>query len=435
MEVYGLTGGIGSGKSTVAAMLEEYGIPVVSADELSRMVVAPGSPGLADVVEVFGPEVLDEHGELDRKKMGRIVFTTTEKRRQLEAILHPRIRERYEQVLDALEKAGHPVMVYEVPLLFEKKLDQQDEMKAVILVTATADTRIARVKDRDSLTTDEVLARMRAQIPEHEKRERADYIIHNDGDVDDLRREVEYLVSRFLRIPPRADLREASIDEVIEEIEPELELDESEIDTLSPEEVIEEPTAPLETEPAAAPGQAPRGWVEAAQAQPPAQARPPVQGPPSMQAQPGAPTPVQTQPTTRLRAKPAIETPELEVELQPAAARGSARPKSSTSGASWIPAGPTPAPGPALDPAPVPVAQAQPSAPVPPAVSSAPHAAPPAAPSPPKATAPEPGGQPGAGKRGPRQRMGTMPQLSAPEITQALGKELSERQGGEESST
>src|SRR5690606_13848868 len=202
---YGLTGGIGSGKSTVAALLEEYGIPVVSADELSRMVVAPGSAGLADVVDAFGPEVLDDKGELDRKKMGRIVFTTPERRRQLEAILHPRIRERYEQVPDALEKAGHPVMIYEVPLLFEKKLEQQDEMKAVILVTATAETRIARVKDRDSLTTDEVLARMSAQMPEHEKRERADYIIHNDGDLDDLRREVEYLMSRFLRIAPRGE--------------------------------------------------------------------------------------------------------------------------------------------------------------------------------------------------------------------------------------
>jgi dephospho-CoA kinase len=240
MEVYGLTGGIGSGKSTVAEMLEEYGIPVVSADELSRLVVAPGSSGLADVVDKFGSEVLDDKGELDRKKMGQIVFTTPERRRQLEAILHPRIRERYEQVLDALEKAGHSVMVYEVPLLFEKKLDQQDEMKGVILVTATNETRIARVRARDALTTDDVLARMRAQMPEQEKRARADYIIHNDGDLDDLRREVEYLISRFLRLPPRAE------DEI--EVEPEL-IDESEIDTLSPEEVEETPTADLSLRP------------------------------------------------------------------------------------------------------------------------------------------------------------------------------------------
>ena len=167
------------------------------------MVVAPGSEGLSDVIEAFGREMLDERGELDRKKMGKLVFATPEKRRALEAILHPRIRERYEQVLDALEKAGHPVMVYEVPLLFEKKLHLQDEMKGVILVVSSADSRIARVKDRDALTTEEVLARMRAQMPEEEKRHLADYIVVNDGDLDDLRREVEYLISRFLKLPTR----------------------------------------------------------------------------------------------------------------------------------------------------------------------------------------------------------------------------------------
>jgi hypothetical protein len=108
-------------------------------------------------------------------------------------------------VLDALEKAGHPVMVYEVPLLFEKKLHLQDEMKAVILVASAADNRIARVKDRDALTTEEVLARMRAQLPEDEKRRLADYIILNDGDLDDLRREVEYLISRYLKLPSREE--------------------------------------------------------------------------------------------------------------------------------------------------------------------------------------------------------------------------------------
>lgn len=232
MQVYGLTGGIGSGKSTVAAMLEEYGIPVVSADELSRMVVAPGSVGLADVVQAFGAEVLDDRGELDRKKIGRVVFTSPERRKELEAILHPRIRERYEQVLDALEKAGHPVMVYEVPLLFEKKLEQQDEMAGVILVTASADTRIARVKARDALTTEDVLARMRAQMPEEEKRRRANYIIHNEGHLDDLRVEVEHLISRYLRLPPNRSFGAAPSGPISVVAS----ADESDIDTLSPEE-------------------------------------------------------------------------------------------------------------------------------------------------------------------------------------------------------
>jgi dephospho-CoA kinase len=198
MDVYGLTGGIGSGKSTVAELLEEYGVPVVSADELSRVVVAPGSEGLRLVVEKFGAEILGEDGGLDRRKMASVVFRDPERRRELEAILHPRIRDRFEQVLDALEKAGHEVAVYEVPLLFERNL--QGEMKAVILVTAPMSVRVARVRSRDDVTETEVRARIAAQMDEDQKRRRADYIIENDGSLDELRREVEFLMARFLRV-------------------------------------------------------------------------------------------------------------------------------------------------------------------------------------------------------------------------------------------
>jgi len=200
VEVYGLTGGIGTGKSAVAELLEQYGVPVVSADELSRIVVARGSDGLQTVVDTFGPEVLDEKGELDRRRMATIVFQDPAQRQKLEAILHPKIRERYEQVLDALEKAGHGVAVYEVPLLFEKNL--QGDMKAVILVTANEATRIARVRARDDVTEAEVRARMAAQLPEDQKRKRADYVIVNDGSFDELRREVEFMIARFLRVGP-----------------------------------------------------------------------------------------------------------------------------------------------------------------------------------------------------------------------------------------
>jgi dephospho-CoA kinase len=202
MDVYGLTGGIGSGKSTVAELLEEYGVPVVSADELSRVVVAPGSEGLRMVVEKFGTEILGEDGGLDRRRMASMVFRDPERRRELEAILHPRIRDRFEQVLDALEKAGHEVAVYEVPLLFERNL--QGEMKAVILVTAPMDVRVARVRARDDVTETEVRARIAAQMDEDSKRRRADYIIENNGSLDDLRREVEFLMARFLRIATAA---------------------------------------------------------------------------------------------------------------------------------------------------------------------------------------------------------------------------------------
>lgn len=201
MDVYGLTGGIGSGKSSVAEFLEDFGVPVVSADELSRVVVTAGSEGLAEVIRAFGTDVVDERGELDRRKMASIVFREPARRQQLEAILHPRIRERFEQVLDALEKAGHPITVYEVPLLFEKNL--QSDMKATILVTASEETRIARVMERDQTTKTEVRDRIASQMPESLKRKRADYIIENDGSVDELRREVRFLLERFLRLDAR----------------------------------------------------------------------------------------------------------------------------------------------------------------------------------------------------------------------------------------
>ncbi len=201
VDVYGLTGGIGSGKSAVAGFLEDFGVPVVSADELSRIVVAAGSEGLAEVVRAFGPEVLDDKGELDRRKMASIVFREPARRQQLESILHPRIRERFEQVLDAVEKAGHAVTVYEVPLLFEKNL--QADMKATILVTASEATRVARVMERDQVTETEVRDRIASQMPDALKRKRADYIIENDGTIDQLRREVRFLLERFLRIDAR----------------------------------------------------------------------------------------------------------------------------------------------------------------------------------------------------------------------------------------
>lgn len=216
MDIYGLTGGIGSGKSAVAAMLEEYGVPVVSADELSRMVVAKGSDGLKQVVREFGEGLLTENGELDRKRMAAAVFSDAEKRRALEGILHPLIRDRYEQVLDAMEKAGHTVAVYEVPLLFEKKL--QGEMKAVVLVTASVPTRISRVRARDGSTEDEVMARIRTQMPESEKRTLADYVINNEGSLDHLREEVMAMISRYFKLPARGPREDDELGDVVTDI-------------------------------------------------------------------------------------------------------------------------------------------------------------------------------------------------------------------------
>ena len=131
MDIYGLTGGIGSGKSAAAAYFEDCGIPVVSADELSRVVVTPGSEGLAAVVALFGEGVLSPQGELDRRKLGALVFKDPSLRVGLEGILHPRIRDCFQDVLAALEATGNPIVVYEVPLLFENSLEKQDRKSVV----------------------------------------------------------------------------------------------------------------------------------------------------------------------------------------------------------------------------------------------------------------------------------------------------------------
>ncbi len=195
MDIYGLTGGIGSGKSAAAAIFEECGIPVVSADELSRIVVTPGSEGLAAVVAAFGEGVLAPDGELDRRKLGALVFKDPAQRARLEGILHPRIRDSFQDVLAALEATGQTLVVYEVPLLFENNLEKQ--MKAVILVCAPDDQRVARVMARDRLSPEDVRARMAAQMDDQTRRGRAQYVLENDGDLDHLREQVEALLVKI----------------------------------------------------------------------------------------------------------------------------------------------------------------------------------------------------------------------------------------------
>ncbi len=196
MQVFGLTGGIGSGKSTVAEMIERFGVPVISADELSRMVVAPGTVGLAEVTEAFGEDVLGEGGKLDRGKLAKVVFSNPAKRKQLESILHPLIRERFLEVKEVLEQAGHTQLVYEIPLLFENNLEHT--VDGVIVVTASEPIRIERVIARSNLRPSEVRRRIDAQIDENTRRNKADYLIVNDGDRVDLQEAVEAMLREYL---------------------------------------------------------------------------------------------------------------------------------------------------------------------------------------------------------------------------------------------
>lgn len=179
MHVFGLTGGLGSGKSTVAARLTARGLPVVDADVLSRQAVLPGSPALQAIAESFGPDVLSAEGSLDRRRLGELVFSQDAARARLEAILHPRIHALSEQAFGELEARGELLGCYEVPLLFEVGLEAS--LRPIVVVTAPEATRLERVMVRDNTSREQASNRMRAQLPLEDKAARADHVIDNGG--------------------------------------------------------------------------------------------------------------------------------------------------------------------------------------------------------------------------------------------------------------
>lgn len=183
--VVGLTGGIGSGKSTVARLFREQGVPVVDADQIARDVVEPGTDGLEAVVEAFGDGVLDPYGRLDRKRLGERVFVDEAARKKLEGILHPRIGAASMARFAELAQREHPYAIYEAALLVENGIHRT--MQALVVVSASEEKQIARVMARDGL--DEAAARQRiaAQLPLADKVAVADYVIDNDGPLEATR--------------------------------------------------------------------------------------------------------------------------------------------------------------------------------------------------------------------------------------------------------
>jgi len=184
LQLFGLTGGIGSGKSTVARRFRARGVPVLDADQLAREVVAKGTPGLAEIVNRFGSEMLDEFGNLDRKKLAARVFQNEEERRDLNRITHPRVGSLLSERAEEFAHRGEPLACYEVPLLFEAGLESV--LRPIVVVAAPIESRVERTVTRDGGTEDEVLARVRAQMPLEEKIRRADYVIDNSGGPDAL---------------------------------------------------------------------------------------------------------------------------------------------------------------------------------------------------------------------------------------------------------
>lgn len=189
LRLFGLTGGLASGKSTVAALLRARGLPVIDADQLAREVVAPGSEGLEAVVAAFGRGVLCADGSLDRAAMAEIVFGDATKRRTLNGILHPRIGALTAERAAELEARGEPLACYEAALLVENGL--ADAFRPLVVVAAPEAIQIARAMARDGATEEQVRARLRAQMPLSAKVAAADHVIDNAGSLEQTERQVD----------------------------------------------------------------------------------------------------------------------------------------------------------------------------------------------------------------------------------------------------
>lgn len=188
MLVIGLTGGIASGKSTVSAYLRELNAPVVDADAIVREVQQPGGPVLAAIRESFGSEVILPDGSLDRPALGRIIFSDPERRRHLESIVHPAVRERMWAEVERYRREGHPAVVLDIPLLLEGGLDRTVDQ--VWLVYVDRETQRQRLIARDGLSAEEAEQRIAAQMDLEAKRSRASLIIDNRGSREETRAQV-----------------------------------------------------------------------------------------------------------------------------------------------------------------------------------------------------------------------------------------------------
>ena len=185
----GITGGIGSGKSTVTDYLADQGYPVVDADDIARQIVRKGSPVLSQLAEALGSEILTPEGELDRALTAEMVFGDPDKKQILNDIMWKAIGEVMEGEIASLEDEGYPVIFVDAPLLFEAGVDRL--CNRTILITADLELRIRRVCERDGVTEDEVRQRIASQMDDDAKRRLADYVIENDGTVEELYRKLD----------------------------------------------------------------------------------------------------------------------------------------------------------------------------------------------------------------------------------------------------
>jgi dephospho-CoA kinase len=190
MLIVGLTGGIASGKSTIADMFKKEGAYIIDIDMISRDVVKPGKPAWQDVVHIFGKEVLNEDQTLNRKKVGDIVFSDAEKRKKLEEIIHPKITaETLMKINEIAKKDNQAIVIIDIPLLIET--DKQDTVNKVVLVYTSPQGQIERLVKRDGLSLEDAHKRLTSQMPIENKKKYAHYIINNEEPLKEVQKRVK----------------------------------------------------------------------------------------------------------------------------------------------------------------------------------------------------------------------------------------------------
>ena len=206
MLIIGLTGGIATGKSTVSALLRQVGFPIVDADIVAREVVEPGTPTLEKIKLAFGPGIID-NGVLDRRKLGQIVFEDGAKLKKLNDIMQPAISSAMADKINFWRLQNVPILVLDVPLLFERDYDKNKLVDKIIVVTASEEIQLSRLKNRDQLSNMEAHNRVKTQLPMSQKIARADYVIDNNGRIEELQEQVTVLIKKIKEIASTHDAK------------------------------------------------------------------------------------------------------------------------------------------------------------------------------------------------------------------------------------
>ena len=199
MLIVGLTGGIATGKSVVTGYLRELGAYIVDWDVIARAVVEPGLPAWQDITQYFGKEIVQPDGRIDRSKLGEVVFGDEAKRRKLNSFTHPRIMEEAEmQARAVLDTDVDAVVIHDVPLLFEAGLDKM--VDKTVLVYATEENQVRRLMDRDSMSRESAIERLNTQMPVTDKVRQADFVIDNNGSIEQTREQVRRLYRELVAL-------------------------------------------------------------------------------------------------------------------------------------------------------------------------------------------------------------------------------------------